>query len=122
MVDASEPQYNVSVTGHPKNRLYINGGASVHILFNWELLGDLIQLNWIINIQTADKPRHLTQIRSLNKALRHQPLPVNDYHYSDNEIANLLLFSKLAGEYYIIYNTRVNDTIYVQSKDDRKYL
>ena len=47
---------------------------------------------------------------------------MNDYHYNDNEIANLLLFAKFADEYYVIYNTRVNDTIYVQSKDDRKYL
>ena len=35
---------------------------------------------------------------------------------------NLLLFAKLVDEYYIICNTRVHDAIYVQSKDDGKYL
>ena len=44
------------------------------------------------------------------------------YHYSENVIANLLSFAKLANECYIICNTRVDDVIYVQSKDDRKYL
>ena len=37
-------------------------------------------------------------------------------------IANLLLFAKLADKYYIICNTRVDNAIYVQSKDDGKYL
>ena len=35
---------------------------------------------------------------------------------------NLLLFAKLADEYYIICNTRVDAAIYVHSKDDGKYL
>ena len=34
----------------------------------------------------------------------------------------MLSFAKLADDYYIIGNTRVDDAIYVQSKDDRKYL
>ena len=33
-----------------------------------------------------------------------------------------MLFAKLADEYYIICNTRTDDAIYVQSKDDSKYL
>ena len=32
--EASMPQRIVSMDGHPKNRLYINSGASIHILFN----------------------------------------------------------------------------------------
>ena len=49
-------------------------------------------------------------------------LPVSDYHYGKITIANLLLFVKLVDKYYIICNTRVNDAIYVQGKDDEKYL
>ena len=30
----STPQRMTSVAGHPKNRLYIDSGASLHILFN----------------------------------------------------------------------------------------
>ena len=37
-------------------------------------------------------------------------------------MANLLLLAKLTDEYYIICNTKIDDTIYVQSKDDSKYL
>ena len=37
----STPQRMTSVAGHPKNRLYINNGASLHILFNKELMGEL---------------------------------------------------------------------------------
>ena len=37
-------------------------------------------------------------------------------------IANLLSFVKLADEYYIICNRRIDNAIYVQSKDDSKYL
>ena len=49
-------------------------------------------------------------------------LPIYLYHYDKNIITNLLLFAKLADEHYIVYNTRVDDVIYVQSKDDEKYL
>ena len=34
----------------------------------------------------------------------------------------MLSFAKLTDEYYIICNTRVDDAIYVQSKDNGKYL
>ena len=34
----------------------------------------------------------------------------------------MLSFAKLANEYYIICNTRVDNAIYVQSKEDSKYL
>ena len=39
--EMSTPQRITSVTGHPKNRLYIDSGASLHILFNKKLLGGL---------------------------------------------------------------------------------
>ena len=47
---------------------------------------------------------------------------MSTYHYNKNAIANLLSFAKLADNYYIICNTRIDDAIYVQSKDDGKYL
>ena len=47
---------------------------------------------------------------------------MSTYHYSKTAIANLLSFTKLANEYYIICNIRVDDVIYVQSTVDRKYL
>ena len=47
---------------------------------------------------------------------------MSTYHYSKNTIANLLSFAKLADNYYIICNTRIDNAIYVQSKDDGKYL
>ena len=87
-----ETQQDVSVAGHPKNFLYINSRVSIHILFNQELLGGLIQLDWVIKIQADGNPIHLSQIGSLHKALRHLPLPVNDYQYNKNAIANQLSF------------------------------
>ena len=111
-----------SVTGYPKNRLYINSGASLHILFNKELLGELNDIKVPIKIQAGGKPFHIKQIGSLHQALRHLPLPVSAYHYSETVIANLLLFAELVNEYYIICNTRIDNAIYVQSKDDNKYL
>ena len=59
----------VSVARHPKNYLYINSGASIHILYNWELLGSLTQLDRPIKIQAGGKPIYLSQIESLHKAL-----------------------------------------------------
>ena len=64
----------------------------------------------------------ISQIRSLHKALQHLPLPVSAHHYSENDITNLLSFAKFAGEYYIICNTRVDNAVYVQSKEGGKYL
>ena len=118
----STQQRMTSVAGHPKIRLYIDSRASLHILFNKELMGELYDTDKPLNIQAGDKPFHIKQIRSLHQALRHLPLPVTAYHYSETAIANLLLFVKLADKYYIICNTRIDDTIFVQSKDDNKYL
>jgi len=97
----STPQRMTSVTGHPKNRLYIDSGASLHILFNKELMGGLVNLDRPLEIQAGDKLVHMLQIGSLHQALRHIPLPVNTYHYSETAIANLLSFAKHADEYYI---------------------
>ena len=120
--DPSTPQLLASVAGHPKNRLYIDSGASIHILFNKELLGGIVNLYKSVKIHACGKPIHLSQIGSLHQALQHLPLPVSTYHYNENAIANLLSFAKLADDYYIICNTRIEDAIYVQSKDDSKYL
>ena len=120
--DPSIPQRLASVAGHPKNHLYIDSGASIYILFNKESLGGIVDLEKSIKIQAGGKSIHLSQIGSLHQALRHLPLPVSTYHYSENAIANLLSFAKLANDYYIICNTRVDGAIYVQSKDDGKYL
>ena len=47
--DASTPQRLVSVAGHPKNCLYIDSGAFLHIIFNnvcyWEVLSNSIGLS-----------------------------------------------------------------------------
>ena len=118
----STPQRMTSVAGHPNNCLYIDSGASLHILFNRELMGGLQNLVNPLKIEVGGKPIHMKQVGSLHQALQHLPLPVTTYHYSKTAIANLLSFAKLADEYYIICNARVDDAIYVQSKDDGKYL
>ena len=111
-----------SVAGHHKNRLYIDSGASLHILFNRELLEDIRDLDRPKDIAAGGKNIKLSQIGSLHTALRHLPLPKDDYHYDDAAIANLLSFARLADDYYILCNTRVDDAIYVQSKEDGKFL
>ena len=54
--DRSTPQRMTSVAGHPKNRLYIDSGASLHILFNKELLGKRKDVEDPIKIQAGGKP------------------------------------------------------------------
>ena len=120
--DALTPQRLASMAGHPKNHLYINSGASIYILFNKELLGGIVNLDRPVKIHAGGKPIHLSQIRSLHQALWYLPLPVSTYHYSENAIANLFSFAKLADDYYILCDTRIDDAIYVQSKDGSKYL
>ena len=110
------------MAGHPKNRLYIDIGASIHILFNKELLVDIVNLDKSVKIHADGKPIHISQIGSLHQALRYLPLPVSTYYYSENVIANLLSFAKLADDHYIICNTKIANVICVQSKDDGKYL
>ena len=72
-----------SVAGHPKNRLYINSGASLHILFNKELMGGLQNLDRPLKIQAGGKPIRMSQIKSLHQVLQPLSLPVNTYHYSE---------------------------------------
>ena len=98
----STPQHMTSVARHPKNRLYIDSGASLHILFNEELMEGLQSLDRPLKIQAGGKPIHLSQIGSLHQALRHLPLPVSTYHYSETTISKLLSFAKLVDAYYII--------------------
>ena len=102
-----------SVTGHPKNRLYINSSASLHILINKDLIRELHSTDKPLKVQAGDKPFHIKQIGSLHQALRHLPLPLTAYHYSETVIANLLLCAKLADKYYIIYNTKIDGAIYL---------
>ena len=111
-----------SVAGHPKYRLHIDSGTSLHILFNKELMGELHNTDKPLKIRAGGKPFHISQIGSLHQALQHLPLPVTPHHYSETAIVNLLLFAKLADKYYIICNTRIVDAKYVQSKDNGKYL
>ena len=118
----STPQRMTNVAGHPKNSLYIDSGVSLHILFNKELMGGLHNLDRPLKIQADGKPIHMSQDGSLHQALRNPSLPVTTYHYSKIAIANLLSFVKLTDEFYAICNTRVDAAIYVQSKDDSKYL
>ena len=58
-----------SVAGHPKNRLYIDSGASLHILFNKEIMGGLQNLDSPLKIQAGGKPIHMSQVGSLHQAL-----------------------------------------------------
>ena len=55
----------ISVAGHPKNRLYIDSGVSLYILFNKELMGGLQDLDRPLKIQAGGKPIHMSQIGSL---------------------------------------------------------
>ena len=71
--DPSTPQHLASVAEHPKNRLYIDSNTSIHIFFNKELLGGIVDLNKSIKIQAGGKPIHLSQIGTLHQALRHLP-------------------------------------------------
>ena len=112
-----------SITGHPSYRLYLDSGASVHILFCRELMGKMHNLKKPIEISGAGGKRiELKEYASLHKAFQHLPLPTNKLYYEPGALANLLLFAKLADKYYIVCNTCIDDAIYVQSKEDGKYL
>ena len=111
-----------SVAGQPHNRLYLDSGASVHILFSDLILGKRTRLNETMKIAAAGDPLKLQEVASLHEAFRHLPLPSTELYYEPGAIANLLSFARLADEYHIICNTSVDDAIYVQSKDDGMYL
>ena len=63
------PQRMTSVAGHPKNHLYIDSGASLHILFNKELMRGLQDLDRSLKIQASGKPILMSQVGSLHQAL-----------------------------------------------------
>ena len=48
VTDTTETQQDTSVSGHPKNCLYIDNGAFIYVLFKQELVEGLIQLDQII--------------------------------------------------------------------------
>ena len=60
----STPQRMTSVAGHSKNCLYIDSGASLHILFNKELMGGLHNIASHFKIQAGGKPFQMKQVGS----------------------------------------------------------
>ena len=64
--DSSTPQRMTSVPGHPKNRLYIDNSASLHILFYKELLRELNDIKVSLKVQAGGKLFHIKQIRTLH--------------------------------------------------------
>ena len=102
--------------------LYIDSRASLHILFSKELIDGLSELQNPLKIQAVGSSINLSQVNTLHPALRHLTLPRNRYHYEKNAIANLLFFVCTADEFYIACNIRVDNAIYVVSKDDGRYL
>ena len=111
-----------SKAGQHKNRLYLDSSASVSIIFNRGILGKLKRLLNPIKIAAAGQPLIIKNKSLLHQALQHLPLPNHDLYYEPTAIANLISFAKVADEYYVICNTRIDDAIYVQSKDDGRYL
>ena len=85
-------------------------------------MGGLQELDRPLKIQAGGKLIHISQNEFLHQALQHLSFPISTYYHSETAIANLLLFAKLTDEYYIIYNTKVDYAVYVQSKDEGKYL
>lgn len=118
----AKPSPSTSRAGHPKNRLYLDSGASVHILFNREMIQHMETISSPLTISGAGSNIKLHEVGSLHDALKHLPLPRDDLYYEPNAIANLLSFARIADDYYIVYNTRIDNAIYVQSKTDGKYL
>ena len=53
-----------SVEGGPKNRFYIDSGASINNFYSKELLTGLVKFNRSLKIQNGDKQIHMLQIRS----------------------------------------------------------
>lgn len=94
---------------------------TLYLIVNF-LNEDIKDLDRLMDIAAGGKNIRLSQIGSLHTALRHLPLPRDNYHYDDIAIANLLSFARLADDYYILCNTRIDDVIYVQSKEDGKFL
>ena len=58
-------------------------------------MGGLQNLDRPLKIQACGKPIHMSQVGSLHQALRHLPLSVTTYLYSETAIENLLSFAKL---------------------------
>ena len=91
-----------SNAGHHRNRLYLDSGLSINIIFNKGLLGKLKQFFTPVKIAAAGQQLEIKQISILHKALQHLPLPRNDLYYEPTAIENLLPFAKVADEYYVI--------------------
>ena len=62
----STSQRMTSIAGHPKNHLYIDSGAFLHILFNKELMGGQQNLDRPLKIQAGGKLIHMSQVGSLH--------------------------------------------------------
>ena len=59
--EAMTPQRLDNVDGDPKNRSSINSVASIHSLFDKDLLAGLMKLDKALKIEISGKPIHLSQ-------------------------------------------------------------
>ena len=63
--------------------LYLDSGASIHILFNKELIQEMRQLETPVKISAVGQPLVLDRIGTLHNALKHLPLPDDNLHYDE---------------------------------------
>ena len=112
----------MSQAGFPPNRLYLDSGASISIMFNKNLLEKINKLPNAAHIKAGGSNINLLEGGVLHDDLGYLLLPKSGYYYDKNALANLLSLACVFNKYWVRMDARIDNAIYVQSKTDRRLI
>ena len=95
----SSTSSQTSQAGFSANRLYLDSGASISILFNDKLLNKVVTLPQTANIKAGGSNIKLTKGDVLHQDLLSLPLLEDGYYYDKNALANLLSLACIVDKY-----------------------
>ena len=116
-VARSGTQKQYSCGGLHRNRIFIDSGVSVMLMFNGNLLDAISMLRNPRGINTGGGSFHTTQTGSLTNALHHLPPPKDGYLFNSDTVANLVSMAVVSDNHCIVMDTDVDNSIYVFNDD-----
>ena len=101
----------------PQNTLALDSGASVHFFSNKNLMEKCYELGRASTIHCGGISSSYSTVGILNKELKKLPLPQGPVYVTKNGISNLVSLSKLAKDYRIVMNTKIENAFFVFNDD-----
>ena len=93
-----------------KCRLVLDSRAFVNIFYNGDLIEDIQFLVYPTQVMTCRCiPIKYNKVGRLSSLLRQLPIPVEDYYYYENAMANLLSLGKITKKFRAVFDLGIDN-------------